>query len=128
MTAERGAWDFKITLDVSDKISGLSVTPPGSGPAAVSVAAAPPCSFRFGSWYVFWGGDNEKVNNHVSARGRCPLAADLIIKSADDLSHKRYPVRRPTKITLFTGSKSCPQPPAPSSPRSTASPITSQAP
>ena len=27
VTAERGAWDFKITLDASDKISGLSVTP-----------------------------------------------------------------------------------------------------
>jgi hypothetical protein len=32
VSAERGAWDFKITLDASDKISGLSVTPPGSGP------------------------------------------------------------------------------------------------
>jgi len=31
VSAERGAWDFKITLDASDKISGLTVTPPGSG-------------------------------------------------------------------------------------------------
>src|SRR5207247_251950 len=34
VSAERGAWDFIITLDASDKISGLSVTPPVSGPAA----------------------------------------------------------------------------------------------
>jgi hypothetical protein len=34
VSAERGAWDFKITLDASDKISGLSVTPPGSGPVS----------------------------------------------------------------------------------------------
>ena len=38
VSAERGAWDFKITLDASDKISGLYVTPPGSGPAADSTA------------------------------------------------------------------------------------------
>ncbi len=40
-----------------------------------------------GEWYVFWGGDNEKVNYHVSMRGQ-RRAADLIIKGADDLSHK----------------------------------------
>jgi murein DD-endopeptidase MepM/ murein hydrolase activator NlpD len=91
VSAERGAWDFKITLDASDKISGLSVTPPGSGPAADS-AAAPrsrtPMQLPFrGEWYVFGGGDNEKVNNHISARGQ-RRAADIIIKGAGDLSHK----------------------------------------
>ena len=40
-----------------------------------------------GEWYVFWGGDNEKVNYHAAARGQ-RRAADLIIKGADDLSHK----------------------------------------
>ncbi len=40
-----------------------------------------------GEWCVFWGGDNEKVNNHVSVRGQC-RAADLIIRDADGLSHK----------------------------------------
>src|SRR5947209_1152250 len=88
VTAERGAWDFKITLGASDKISGLSVTPPGSGPAAES-AAVPrsriPMQLPFrGEWYVFWGGDNEKVNNHVPARGQ-RRAADIIIKGADGL-------------------------------------------
>jgi murein DD-endopeptidase MepM/ murein hydrolase activator NlpD len=87
VTAERGAWDFKITLDASDKISGLSVTPPGSDPAAVSRSRTPmELPFR-GEWYVFRGGDNEKVNNHVSERGQ-RRSADLLIKGADDLSHK----------------------------------------
>ena len=91
VTAERGAWDFKITLDASDKISGLSVTPPGSGPAADSTAvprSRTPMQLPFrGEWYVFGGGDNESVNNHVSVRGQ-RRAADIIIKGADDLSHK----------------------------------------
>jgi hypothetical protein len=91
VSAERGAWDFKITLDGSDKISGLSVTPPGSGPAADSTVAPrrrTPMQLPFrGEWYVFWGGDNEKLNNHVSVRGQ-RRAADMIIKGADDLSHK----------------------------------------
>jgi hypothetical protein len=33
VSAERGALEFKITLDASDKISGLYVTPSASGPA-----------------------------------------------------------------------------------------------
>ena len=41
MTAERGALDFKITLDASDKISGLYVTPSASGPAADSTSDSP---------------------------------------------------------------------------------------
>ncbi len=40
--AERGAWDFKITLDASDKISGLYVTPPSSGPAEKPAADSKP--------------------------------------------------------------------------------------
>jgi hypothetical protein len=32
VTAERGAWDFKLMLDGADKISSLEVTPAGSGP------------------------------------------------------------------------------------------------
>ena len=36
---------------------------------------------------MFWGGDNEKVNYHVSSPGQ-RRAADLIIKGAGDLSHK----------------------------------------
>ncbi len=91
VSAERGAWDFKITLAASDKISGLSVTPPGSGSAADSTAVprsrtSMQLPFR-GEWYVFGGGDNEKVNSHFSVRGQ-RRAADLIIKGAGDLSHK----------------------------------------
>ena len=40
-----------------------------------------------GEWDVFWGGDNEKVNYHAPVRGQ-RRAADLIIKGADDRSHK----------------------------------------
>jgi murein DD-endopeptidase MepM/ murein hydrolase activator NlpD len=91
VTTERGAWDFKITLDSSDKISGLTVTPPGSGPAADSTAvrrSRTPMQLPFrGEWYVFWGGDSETVNHHVSTPGQ-RRAADIIIKGADDLSHK----------------------------------------
>ena len=91
VTAERGALDFKITLDASDKISELSVTPAASDPAADSTAvprSRTPMQLPFrGEWYVFWGGDNEKVNHHVSVRGQ-RRAADLLIKGADDLSHK----------------------------------------
>jgi murein DD-endopeptidase MepM/ murein hydrolase activator NlpD len=91
VTAERGAWDFKITLDASDKISGLTVTPPGSGPSADSMVvprSRTPMQLPFrGEWYVFGGGDNEKVNPHFAASGQ-RRAADIIIKGADDLSHK----------------------------------------
>jgi hypothetical protein len=41
VTAEREAWDFKITLEASDKISSLEVTPPSSGPAAGSTSGSP---------------------------------------------------------------------------------------
>ena len=91
VSAERGAWDFKITLDASDKISGLSVTPPGSGLAADSTVVprsrtSLQLPFR-GEWYVFWGGDKKEVNYHVTVRGQ-RRAADLVIKGADGLSHK----------------------------------------
>jgi SLA1 homology domain 1, SHD1/Protein of unknown function (DUF3887) len=41
VSAERGALDFNITLDASDKISGLYVTPSASGPAAGSTSDSP---------------------------------------------------------------------------------------
>ncbi len=91
VSAERGAWDFKITLDASDKISSLIVTPPGSGSAAESTAvprSRTPMQLPFrGEWFVFGGGDNEKVNPHASVPGQ-RRAADLVIKGADGLSHK----------------------------------------
>jgi murein DD-endopeptidase MepM/ murein hydrolase activator NlpD len=91
VSAERGAWDFKISLDAADKISGLTVTPPGSGPASDSTAvprSRTPMQLPFrGEWYVFGGGDNETVNFHVSVRGQ-RRAADLVIRGADDLSHR----------------------------------------
>ena len=91
MTAERGALDFKISLDASDKISGLLVTPAGSGPAADSTAvrrSRTPMQLPFrGEWYVFWGGDNEKVNYHASVPGQ-RRAADIIIKGAGNRSYK----------------------------------------
>jgi hypothetical protein len=91
VAADRGAWDFKITLDASDKISGLSVTPPDSAPTTDSTAvprSRTPMHLPFrGEWYVFWGGDNEKVNYHAAVRGQ-RRAADIIIKAADGLSHQ----------------------------------------
>jgi hypothetical protein len=41
VTAERGTLNFKITLDESDKISELYVTPAGASPAADSTNASP---------------------------------------------------------------------------------------
>jgi murein DD-endopeptidase MepM/ murein hydrolase activator NlpD len=91
VTTERGAWDFKITLDASDKIAGLMVTQPAPGSAAGSTAvrrSRAPMQLPFrGEWYVFWGGDNEKVNYHVSTLGQ-RRAADCLIRGADNLSHK----------------------------------------
>ncbi|MBX9788182.1 MAG: DUF3887 domain-containing protein [Pirellulales bacterium] len=91
VTAERGVLDFKITLDASDKISGLYVTPPASSPATDSTnvpRSRTPMRLPFqGEWYVFWGGDNESVNYHVPVRGQ-RRAADLVMRSADDVSHK----------------------------------------
>jgi murein DD-endopeptidase MepM/ murein hydrolase activator NlpD len=40
-----------------------------------------------GEWYVFWGGDNEKVNHHVTVKGQC-RAADILIMDHDNSSHK----------------------------------------
>ena len=91
VSAERGAWDFKITLDASDKISGLMVTAPGSDPTADTKAvrrSRTPMQLPFrGEWYVFWGGDNAKVNYHAAVRGQ-RRAADLIMKGPGNLSHK----------------------------------------
>jgi murein DD-endopeptidase MepM/ murein hydrolase activator NlpD len=98
VTAERGELDFKITLDAADKISGLQVTPsepgvaPTKTPPATNAAAVPrsrtPMQLPFrGEWFVFWGGDNEKVNYHVVAPGQ-RRAADLVIKGADGKSFK----------------------------------------
>jgi murein DD-endopeptidase MepM/ murein hydrolase activator NlpD len=91
VTAEQGALDFKITLDGNDEISGLYVTP--STATAAGESAEVPRShtsmrlpFR-GEWYVFWGGDNEKVNHHVGVRGQ-RRAADILIMDADGRSHK----------------------------------------
>jgi murein DD-endopeptidase MepM/ murein hydrolase activator NlpD len=91
VTAERGALDFKISLDASNKISGLYVTPAddeSSDESKPVPRSRTPMQLPFrGEWYVFWGGDNEKVNHHAAVRGQ-RRAADLIIKGADDLSHK----------------------------------------
>ena len=91
VSAERGALDFKFKLDASDKIEELSITP--ATPTTAGDSTAVPRShtsmqlpFR-GEWYVFWGGDNEKVNHHVAVKGQ-RRAADLVIKGPDDSSHK----------------------------------------
>jgi murein DD-endopeptidase MepM/ murein hydrolase activator NlpD len=91
VTAERGAWDFEITLGATDKVASLAVTPPGSGPAVASTAV-PRSRTRMqlpfrGEWYVFGGGDTEAANHHVAVRGQ-RRAADLVVKGAGDLSHK----------------------------------------
>jgi murein DD-endopeptidase MepM/ murein hydrolase activator NlpD len=91
VTAERGALDLKITLDDSDKITGLYITPSTSASTNDSTAVARSHTsmqlpFR-GEWYIVWGGDNETVNHHVAAPGQ-RRAADIIIKGPDDGSHK----------------------------------------
>jgi murein DD-endopeptidase MepM/ murein hydrolase activator NlpD len=102
VTAERGEMDFQITLDKEDKISALQVTPAEGGAgngttapvagASGSSSAVPrsrvPMQLPFrGEWFVFWGGDNEKVNYHVSTPGQ-RRAADLVMKGADGRSHR----------------------------------------
>ena len=67
------------------------MTPAGSGstsgsPAVRRSRTAMQLPFR-GEWYVFWGGENEKVNYHASTPGQ-RRAADLLIKGAGELSHK----------------------------------------
>lgn len=91
VTAERGALNFKISLDAADKISGLYVVPPEGGQPADSQAVprsrtTMQLPFR-GEWYVFWGGDKETVNYHVGVPGQ-RRAADLLIRGADNRSHK----------------------------------------
>jgi hypothetical protein len=91
VSAERGAFDFKITLNVSDKISGLYITPSTStseGDSASVPRSHTSMHLPFhGEWYVFWGGDNEKVNHHVAVLGQ-RRAADLHIVGSDDSSHQ----------------------------------------
>ena len=82
--------DFKITLDASDKISGLSVTRPVPVRRLDSTAVsriAPHAASVSRRVVRLLGGDNETVNDHVSAHGQ-RRAADILIKGADDLSHK----------------------------------------
>jgi murein DD-endopeptidase MepM/ murein hydrolase activator NlpD len=40
-----------------------------------------------GEWYVFWGGDNAKVNYHVGTRNQ-RRAADLVIYDSSGKSHR----------------------------------------
>lgn len=91
ITTERGSLDFRITLDAADKISGLTVVPSDSAAATESSdvpRSRTPMQLPFrGEWYVFWGGDSERVNYHVRVPGQ-RRAADLVIRGSDNLSHK----------------------------------------
>jgi murein DD-endopeptidase MepM/ murein hydrolase activator NlpD len=94
VTAERGALDFKFTLDAVDKIAELIITPaapstsPAGGDSAAVARSHTPMQLPFrGEWYVFWGGDNAKVNYHVAVPGQ-RRAADIVIKESDDSSHQ----------------------------------------
>ena len=130
VSAERGALDFKITLDASDKISGLYVTPAGSGPASRldgRPAQPHPHAASVSRRVVRLLGRRQR-KGQLPRRPRVASAAPPIsLSKVPTTSLTKIPVAA-TKITLFTGRKSWPQPPAPSSPRSTASPITCQAP
>jgi hypothetical protein len=89
--AERAVLRFEVHLDPAGKIAGHSVSTnpqetgrartadkppvdPWEPPVATSTL---PLSLPFrGEWLVFWGGDNEKVNQHVKVRAQ-RRAADL---------------------------------------------------
>ena len=130
VTAERGELDFKITLDASDKISGLYVTPPDSGPASRldgRPAQPHPHAASVSRRVVRLLGRRQR-KGQLPRRPRLASAAPPIsLSKAPTTSLTKIPVAA-TKTTLFTGRKSWPQPPAPSSPRSTACPTTCQAP
>lgn len=62
---ERGVLDLKVSLDGSNRISGLYFQPhaePLPAPERNSVALRAP--FR-GEWLVFWGGDTREQNAHL---------------------------------------------------------------
>ena len=87
-----GAWDFKITLDASDKISGLIGDParfrPGGrhdGRPAQSHAHAASVSRRVVRRLGRRQRNRSTTTSAVRGQRR---AADIIIKGAGDLSHK----------------------------------------
>ncbi len=91
VSAERGDLDIKLTLDASDKISELNITPatstaPGDSAVVPRSHTLMQLPFR-GEWYVLWGGDNEKVNQHVAVKGQ-RRAADIVIKGSDGRSYQ----------------------------------------
>lgn len=84
---ERGAWEFVVTLDEMDLIAGLLVRPPKPktpSPPRNRIRLSLPFE---GEWYVFWGGDNEKDNYHVTNPGQ-RRAGDLVVVDAEESSHR----------------------------------------
>jgi len=85
--AERGAWEFLVTLDEMDRIAGLYIRPPKpQTPALPRNRTEMSLPFQ-GEWFVFWGGDNETDNYHVNVPGQ-RRAADLVMVDAKGNSHR----------------------------------------
>ena len=85
LEAERGAWELRLALDREGRVAGLRIVPP---PAPILDRKSKPLALPFrGEWYVFWGGDSEEVNYHVTTRNQ-RRAADLVRVDAAGRSHR----------------------------------------
>lgn len=87
MTFERGQFDLTLTLDSSDKIIGLFITP--SVPdLPVPERNATTLHLPFGgAWLVHWGGATEAQNYHVVSRAQ-RRALDLVQTDAQGKTHR----------------------------------------
>lgn len=86
LTAERGQWQLSLDLDDAGLIAGLYISEPTKAPPVASSKIPLGLPFK-GSWSVFWGGDNAKVNHHVRENSQ-RRAADLLITGAGGKSFK----------------------------------------
>jgi murein DD-endopeptidase MepM/ murein hydrolase activator NlpD len=84
---ERGVLDIKIVLDGEDKIAGLwflAHTPDIPVPERHETPLVLP--FR-GAWFVFWGGDTTKLNQHHPVTNQ-RYAFDFVVTDTAGKSHK----------------------------------------
>jgi len=84
---ERGAQDLKLILDDQDRIAGLFVVarvPPLPAPKENQT----PLSLPFGGrWFVAWGGDTRKLNQHHDNPGQ-RYAFDFVVVDERGKSHR----------------------------------------
>lgn len=92
LTMERARFDLTLTLDSTDKIIGLTVTPPVPDlPTPARNAAVLRLPFA-GQWLVVWGGATEAQNYHVVSRAQ-RRALDLVQADETGKTHRRTGVK-----------------------------------